>query len=116
MMDVFIGLHLFPFSDKYLSQLNPDSSNMPGDGISLGKLKDNYLSDDMSSREATPSRASASPRVMDMRIEASKKSTSSISALKELVSMSSKMHVLWFYEFFLHGIMRLNFSVHDGRS
>lgn len=58
---------------------------MPGNGIGLGKLKDNYLIDDVSSREATPSRASVSPRILDLRMEASKKSTNSISALKELV-------------------------------
>ncbi|XP_057790491.1 RNA polymerase II C-terminal domain phosphatase-like 1 [Salvia miltiorrhiza] len=78
---------LFYLADKYLSQVNHDSSNMPGNGISHGRLKDNYLIDDVSSREATPSRASVSPRILDLRIEASKKSTNSISALKELCMM-----------------------------
>ncbi|KAH6763969.1 C-terminal domain phosphatase-like 1 [Perilla frutescens var. hirtella] len=77
---------LFYLADKYLSHLQPDSSNMPGDGSSLGRLKDN-LTDDVGSYEATPSRASASPRILDPRIEAFKKSTSSISALKELCMM-----------------------------
>ncbi|KAL6580083.1 hypothetical protein OROMI_008107 [Orobanche minor] len=72
--------------NKYLSQFNPDSSNMPRDGISLGKLKDNYLRDDMS-RKAAPSRASASPRIIGLRIEAPKKPTKSIFALKELCMM-----------------------------
>ncbi|KAG6387207.1 hypothetical protein SASPL_152393 [Salvia splendens] len=75
------------YRNKYLSQLNHDSSNMPVSGISLGKLQDSYINDGVSSREATPSRTSVSPRILDPRIETSKKSTNSISALKELCMM-----------------------------
>ncbi|XP_042042010.1 RNA polymerase II C-terminal domain phosphatase-like 1 [Salvia splendens] len=78
---------MFYLADKYLSQLNHDSSNMPVSGISLGKLQDNYINDGVSSREATPSRTSVSPRILDPRFETSKKSTNSISALKELCMM-----------------------------
>ncbi|XP_042038793.1 RNA polymerase II C-terminal domain phosphatase-like 1 isoform X1 [Salvia splendens] len=78
---------LFYLADKYLSQLNHDSSNMSVSGISLGKLQDSYINDGVSSREATPSRTSVSPRILDPRIETSKKSTNSISALKELCMM-----------------------------
>lgn len=78
---------LFYLADKYLSQLKPDYSNMSGDGSIRGKLKDNNLTDDVGSREATTSRASPSPRTLDPRIDASKKSTSSVSALRELCMM-----------------------------
>lgn len=66
---------------------------MSGDGSIRGKLKDNNLTDDVGSREATTSRASPSPRTLDPRIDASKKSTSSVSALRELVSIRNGMHV-----------------------
>ncbi|KAI3466651.1 hypothetical protein Pfo_023314 [Paulownia fortunei] len=86
---------LLYLADKYLSQLKPDSSCMPGDGSRLGKLKDNGLFGDVSSlgyqslpkEEAMPSTAPAPPRSLDSRIEASKRSMSSISALKELCMM-----------------------------
>lgn len=68
---------------------------MSGYGSSRGKLKDNNLTDDVGSREATSSRASPSPspRTLDPRIDASKKSTSSVSALRELVSIRNGMHM-----------------------
>lgn len=73
---------------------------MPGDGSRIGKLKDNDFTGDVNSfgyqsspkEEAMLSRASASPKIPDPRIEASKKSVSSMSALKELVSIRNETH------------------------
>lgn len=67
---------------------------MPGEGSKLGKLKDNGPVGDVNSlgysslpTETIAQTALASPRILDPRIEASKKSMSSITALKELVSI-----------------------------
>ncbi|KAG8385604.1 hypothetical protein BUALT_Bualt03G0062400 [Buddleja alternifolia] len=83
-------LHL---ADKYLSQLRPDSSYAPGDGNRFANHKDNGLIGDVNSfgyqsspkEEAMPfSTASAPPRILDQRIDASKKPMGSITELKEL--------------------------------
>ncbi|KAL0300745.1 UNVERIFIED_CONTAM: RNA polymerase II C-terminal domain phosphatase-like 1 [Sesamum radiatum] len=79
------------FVDKYLSQLRPDSSNMPEDGSRVGKLKDNGFIGDVNSvgYQSVPraQTAMAPSRIMDPSAEASKRSMSSISALKELCNM-----------------------------
>ncbi|KAL2253220.1 UNVERIFIED_CONTAM: hypothetical protein Sindi_0116700 [Sesamum indicum] len=79
------------FVYKYLSQLKPDSSNMPEDGSRVGKLKDNGFIGDVNSvgHQSVPraQTAVAPPRILDLSTEASKRSMSSISALKELCNM-----------------------------
>ncbi|XP_011086104.1 RNA polymerase II C-terminal domain phosphatase-like 1 [Sesamum indicum] len=82
---------LLYLADKYLSQLKPDSSNMPEDGSRVGKLKDNGFIGDVNSvgHQSVPraQTAVAPPRILDLSTEASKRSMSSISALKELCNM-----------------------------
>ncbi|KAL0321216.1 UNVERIFIED_CONTAM: RNA polymerase II C-terminal domain phosphatase-like 1 [Sesamum radiatum] len=81
---------LLYLADKYLSQLKPDSSNMPEDGSRVGKLKDNGFIGDVNSvgyQSVPRAPAVAPPRILDHSTEASKRSMSSISALKELCNM-----------------------------
>ncbi|KAI3456311.1 hypothetical protein Pfo_012974 [Paulownia fortunei] len=87
---------LLYLADKYLSQLRPDSSYIPGDGSRFANQKDNGFVGDGNSfgyqslpkEEGVPfSTAAAPPRILDPRIEASKKPMGSIAALKELCMM-----------------------------
>ncbi|KAL0353132.1 UNVERIFIED_CONTAM: RNA polymerase II C-terminal domain phosphatase-like 1 [Sesamum angustifolium] len=83
---------LFCLADKYLSQLRPDSSHVTGDGSRFANQKDNGVLSDASSfghqsmlkEEVVPFSAAQTPRILDPRIEASKKPMGSIAALKEL--------------------------------
>lgn len=100
-LDVLIKLILTITScssaDKYLSQRRPDSY-VPGDGTRfIANQKENgFVSDpnnfgyqSLPKEEGAPfsTTAAASPRILDPRIEPSKKPIGSIAALKELVSI-----------------------------
>ncbi|KAK4491676.1 hypothetical protein RD792_002442 [Penstemon davidsonii] len=87
---------LLYLADKYLSQLKPDSSYTSADGSRFANPKDNGFVGDINSfgyqsllkEEGVPfPSASAQPRILDPRIEASKNSLGSIAALKELCMM-----------------------------
>lgn len=82
------------FADKYLSR-KPDSSSLPGDGSRYANPNDNGFIGAVNpfgyhplpkEESASFSMASESPRILDSRLEASKKSMDSIAELKELVS------------------------------
>ncbi|KAL2473314.1 RNA polymerase II C-terminal domain phosphatase-like 1 [Forsythia ovata] len=86
---------LMNLADKYLSR-KPDSSSIPGDGSRFANPYDNGLIGDVNSfgyqslpkeEVASFSMASESPRILDPRLEASKKSMGLIAELKELCMM-----------------------------
>ncbi|KAK3018861.1 hypothetical protein RJ639_004426, partial [Escallonia herrerae] len=87
---------LMTLADKYLSRLKPDSGSAHGDGSRFPSLNDNGFAGDVNSfghqplpREESFTFPSASEpsRVLDPRLEGSKKSMGSVSALKELCMM-----------------------------
>uniref|UniRef100_A0A5B6ZK95 protein-serine/threonine phosphatase n=1 Tax=Davidia involucrata TaxID=16924 RepID=A0A5B6ZK95_DAVIN len=87
---------LMNLADKYLSRLKPDSSSVHGDGSRFPNVSDNgYISDPNSfgyqplpkEESISFSTASEPPRFLDTRLEGSKKSVGSVSALKELCMM-----------------------------
>ncbi|CAK9152509.1 unnamed protein product [Ilex paraguariensis] len=82
---------LMNLADKYLSRLKPDSSSVHGEGSRFAN--DNSFMSEMNSfgYQSLPKEDSVSfsassepPRVLDPRLEASKKSMGSVSALNEL--------------------------------
>ncbi|KAK6149867.1 hypothetical protein DH2020_017392 [Rehmannia glutinosa] len=81
--------------DKYISQLRPDSNYVPGDGSRFPNQRDNGFVNDANSfgyqslpkEEGLTFSPAPPPRILDPRIEASKKPTGSIAALKELCMM-----------------------------
>ncbi|GFP94718.1 RNA polymerase ii c-terminal domain phosphatase-like 1 [Phtheirospermum japonicum] len=85
---------LLYLADKYLSQLRPDSSYEPGDGGRFANQRDNGFVNDANSfgYQSLPKDegvySTAPPRILDPRIEASKRqSTGPIAALKDLCMM-----------------------------
>ncbi|KAL6562164.1 hypothetical protein OROGR_003171 [Orobanche gracilis] len=88
---------LLYLADKYLSQLRPDSSYESGDGNRFAYQRDNGFVGDINSfgyqsfleegAFSIPPPPPPPPRIRDPRIEASKRPTSSIAALKELCMM-----------------------------
>ncbi|KAK6124405.1 hypothetical protein DH2020_041825 [Rehmannia glutinosa] len=86
---------LLYLADKYISQLRPDSNYVPGDGSRFPNQRDNGFVNDANSfgyqslpkEEGLTFSPAPPPRILDPRIEASKKPTGSIAALKELCMM-----------------------------
>ncbi|KAL6567434.1 hypothetical protein OROGR_001102 [Orobanche gracilis] len=83
---------LLYLADKYLSQLRPDSSYESGDRNRFANQRDNgFVGDVNSFGYSFPEEGAFSipppPRIRDPRIEASKRPTGSIAALKELCMM-----------------------------
>ncbi|KAH1054953.1 hypothetical protein J1N35_033018 [Gossypium stocksii] len=83
-------------ADTYLSHIKPDSGSAQADGSRLSNMNDTAFLGNMNSYGNQPSPkeefmsfsiASESPRLVDPRLEGSKRSMSSISALKELCMM-----------------------------
>lgn len=84
---------LMNLADKFLSHLKPDSVSLHGEGSKFSNANENGFVGDASSfgyqssyKEESPSVSSAPepPRVSDPRLEGSKKSMGSITALQEL--------------------------------
>ena len=82
------------FADKYISSLKPDSSSVPGEWRRFPNTSNNGVANDFSSwgyqqlpkeEPGSFSTASMPPRVLDSRLEASKRPVGPIAALKELV-------------------------------
>ncbi|PIN16319.1 Phosphoprotein phosphatase [Handroanthus impetiginosus] len=86
---------LLYLADKYLAQIRPDSSSVPGDGSRFANQRDNgFISDTISfgrqslRGESVPFSTDAPPpRVLDPRIEPFKKQMGPIAALRELCMM-----------------------------
>ncbi|CAA0836000.1 RNA polymerase II C-terminal domain phosphatase-like 1 [Striga hermonthica] len=87
---------LLYLADKYLSQLRPESGCEPGDGNRFDSRVDNDFTSDVNSfgYHSLPKEDGAFPtvgpppqRILDPRIEASKRHTGPIAALKDLCMM-----------------------------
>ncbi|XP_027160416.1 RNA polymerase II C-terminal domain phosphatase-like 1 [Coffea eugenioides] len=87
---------LMNLADKYISSLKPDSSSVPGEWRRFPNTSNNGFANDFSSwgyqqlpkeEPGSFSTASMPPRVLDSRLEASKRPVGPIAALKELCSM-----------------------------
>ncbi|KAL6992600.1 protein-serine,threonine phosphatase [Sarracenia purpurea var. burkii] len=87
---------LMNLADKYLSRLKPDSSSLHGEGVRFSNANSNGFISCVGSlghhtlpKEELPllSGASEPPRVLGPRLESSKKSMCSVSALKEFCMM-----------------------------
>lgn len=85
------------FADKYMSRLKSDSGSVHGEGSWFSSANDNGFISAVGSfgyqrlpKEQSPSlsNASDSSRVLDPRLEGSKKSIGSVSALEELVRLN----------------------------
>ncbi|XP_059671081.1 RNA polymerase II C-terminal domain phosphatase-like 1 [Cornus florida] len=84
---------LINLSDKYLTHVKPDSCSVHGDGSRFPTVNENGCTSDANSLGYQPlpkeesmsfSMASEAPRFLDPRLDGSKKSIGSVSALKEL--------------------------------
>lgn len=98
--DHFIHSFFFPPTDIYMSRVKADSGSMPGDLSRFPNANDNGFVGNLSSFGNQPlpkeESVSAEPsRLLDPRLEGSKKSMGSVSALKELVR-SQRLEHLWF--------------------
>lgn len=87
--DQAADVSLMNLAEKFLSHLKPDPVSLQGEGSKFSNVNENGFVDDATSlgyKEDSPSVSSASEpsRVSDPRLEVSKKSTGSITALKEL--------------------------------
>ena len=85
----------------YMSRVKPDSGPMPGDSSRYPSANDNGFLGDMNSFGNQPKdeivaySATSESRLLDPKLEGSKKSTSSVTALKEFVSSKELvMHLL----------------------
>lgn len=84
-------------ADKYMSRLKSDSGSVHGEGSWFSSANDNGFTSAVGSfgyqrlpKEQSPSlsNASDSSRVLDSRLEGSRKPTGSVSALEELVRLN----------------------------
>lgn len=92
-------IHFFsPPTDIYMSRVKADSGSMPGDLSRFPNANDNGFVGNLSSFGNQPlpkeESVSAEPsRLLDPRLEGSKKSMGSVSALKELVRSQRLEHL-----------------------